>query len=126
MLARYRIIRGKRPPGEPLPDGIRIDTRKHTQHILAPNANSVLRYLDDPNDEAFQHFAGQYRALLEQRFAAERERFDALAEAARRGDVYIGCNCPTKKNPNVEHCHTVLALSFMREKYRGLRVVLPK
>jgi hypothetical protein len=125
MLARYHIIRGKRPPDEPLPDGVRMDTRKHTRHVLAPNAKSVLRFLDDTNQDAYQHFASEYRALLQQRFETERDRFDVLAEAARNEDVYIGCNCPTKKNPDVQHCHTVLALKFMREKYRDLKVRLP-
>ena len=125
MLARYRIIRGKRPPDEPLPDGVRMDTRKHTHHVLAPNAQSVLRFLDDTNEAAYQRFASEYRALLAQRFEAERERFDAIAAAARSSDVYIGCNCPTQKNPDVQHCHTVLALRFMREKYRDLKVRLP-
>jgi hypothetical protein len=125
MLARYQIVRGKRDPSNPLPDGQRLDVRKHTHHVLSPNAGSVLAYLEDPSDEHFERFAAEYEMLLEKRFAAERPRFDALASAAREGDVYVGCSCPTRKNPNVKHCHTVLALRFMRAKYPRLKVVLP-
>lgn len=125
MLARYQIVRGKRPPDDPLPDGDRIDIRKHTHHVLSPAPEDVLRYLADPSDEAFERYAREYRALLESRFEADRSAFDALAARARTTDVYLGCNCPTKKNPDVERCHTVLALRFMNEKYPKLKVVLP-
>ena len=37
----------------------------------------------------------------------------ALAEEAKVSDVYLGCSCPTAKNPDVRRCHTVLALKFM-------------
>ncbi len=126
MLARYHMLRGKRPEGEPLPEGLRMDTRKHTKHVLRPDAAEVERFLRDVNDKSFAHFAHAYLKVLAQRFKAERERFDEIAEAAEQGDVYLGCSCPTEKNPRVEHCHTVLALRFMQEKYPHLRVVLPK
>jgi hypothetical protein len=125
MLARYRIVRGKRSPDDPLPDGIRQDTRKHTRHVLRPTSPLVLALLKDSSAEAFVRFERGYRALLEQRFATERGRFDELAELSRSNDVYLGCNCPTQRQPNVHHCHTVLALAFLRERYPDLNVRLP-
>jgi hypothetical protein len=125
MLARYQIVRGKRPPGYVLPDGVRIDVRKHRKHVLSPEAKQVEALLADPSDAQFAKFRAAYEALLARRFAADRTEFDALARGAREGDVYIGCNCPTRQNPDVQHCHTTLALRFMRRKYPGLRVELP-
>ena len=48
MLARYQMLRGARPPGDPLLDGIRQDTRKHTRHFLRPSKELVDRYLVMP------------------------------------------------------------------------------
>lgn len=45
--------------------------------------------------------------------------FDGLA---RRPDVYLGCSCPTKTNPDVRRCHTWLALEFIRERCPDLDV----
>jgi uncharacterized protein YeaO (DUF488 family) len=126
MLARYQIVRGKRPPDDPLPDGIRIDTRKHTRHVLRPEADAVRALFADPSAAGFSAFAKRYRATLDARFAADRAPFDALAAQAREQPVYIGCNCPSRANPNVQRCHTVLALAFMKRKYPKLEVVLPK
>jgi uncharacterized protein YeaO (DUF488 family) len=125
MLARYRIVRGARDDDDPLPDGVRQDTRKHTKHILRPSTDLVMLLLDDSNEETFERFARGYRELLEQRFARERERFDALAELARRDNVYLGCNCPTARQPEVRRCHTVLALAFMRRHYPALVIREP-
>jgi hypothetical protein len=125
MLARYQIVRGKRPPGDPLPEGKRYDTRKHTHHLLRPEAAWVSELLDDVTPAAFKRFAARYLEALEQRFKRDRTPFDALAEEARAGDVYLGCSCPTAKNPDVKHCHTVLALRFMKKHYPKLDVVLP-
>jgi len=126
MLARYQMVRGKRPPGDPLPTGHRIDTRRHTRHVLRPPRDLVDEYLTDPTDAAWRTFANGYRACLGERFANTRQEFDALADLARGDDVYIGCSCPTRTNPDVRHCHTVLALEFMKKHYRDLEVVLPK
>jgi hypothetical protein len=126
MLARYQIIRGKRPPGSPLPDGVRIDARKHTGSVLSPAPESVAAYLDDPSNAAFRRFSSEYRHLLEKRFRERRAEFDDLATTAAGGDVYVGCNCPTKANPDVNHCHTVLALHFMKKRYPKLKVVFPQ
>lgn len=120
MLARYQIARGV--PASALPKGIRQDTRKHTHHVLRPSAAMVETYLAAPSEPAWQRFAKQYRALLDQRFAEDRGPFDAIAELAGETDVYLGCSCPTKRNPNVEHCHTALALEFFREHYPKLDV----
>ena len=54
-----------------------------------------------------------------------RRRFDELAELARNNDVYLGCNCPTQRQPDVRHCHTVLALAFLRQHYPDLDVRFP-
>jgi uncharacterized protein YeaO (DUF488 family) len=125
MLARYRIVRGARADDDPLPEGVRQDTRKHTRHVLRPSSELVSLMLDDSSDETFERFARGYRELLEQRFAKERDRFDALAELARRDNVYLGCNCPTVRQPEVRRCHTVLALAFMRRHYPALVVREP-
>ena len=125
MLARYQIVRGKRPPNNPLPKGKRIDIRKHTSHVLHPDAKLVVEFLKQPDAAAWRRYTVAYLAELERRFAADRTAFDALAEEARAGDVYVGCNCPTKKNPNVKQCHTYLALGFMKKKYPKLEVVFP-
>jgi hypothetical protein len=125
MLARYQIVRGARPPGDPLPNGIRQDTRKHTRHVLRPTSALVSGLLEDSSPQAFTRFERGYRALLEQRFATERRRFDELAELARNNHVYLGCNCPTQRQPDVRHCHTVLALAFLRDHYPDLDVRFP-
>ena len=56
MLARYQIVRGKRPPGNPLPEGRRIDTRKHTHHCLRPEAAAVEAFIRDPSARRFTRF----------------------------------------------------------------------
>jgi hypothetical protein len=125
VLGRYRIVRGKRDPKDPLPDGVRVDTRKHTQHFLRPETATVEALISDPSAANFRRFAREYRTALAERFARDRAPFDALAARAQKTDVFLGCNCPTAWNPDVERCHTVLALRFMRQKYPKLRVELP-
>ena len=125
MLTRYQMVRGKRAPGDPLPKGIRMDTRKHTRHLLRPPTASVEAVLRDGTDAAFRRFAREYTAELEARFRQNRAGFDELAETARHADVYLGCSCPSRANPDVQRCHTTLALAFMKKKYPNLRVVSP-
>ena len=126
MLGRYKIYRGKRAPDDPMPKGLRQDTRFRTKHPLRPTAELVEAFLESVDDDAaWQRFSDAYLALLAERFAADRAPFDALAAAAMNGDVHLGCSCPTQKNPRVEHCHTYLALRFMKRKYAKLKVVLP-
>ena len=124
MLTRYQMVRGV--PASELPAGVRQDTRKHTHHVLRPSAEMVTDFLGAPSAAAWRKLAASYRALLEERFAADRAGFDAIAELARQTDVHLGCNCPTKKNPDVRHCHTWLALDFFREHYPDLDVRLPR
>ena len=119
------MYRGKRPPGDPLPNGERQDTRKHTRHCLRPDDVAVARYLADPTDAAWRTFAAAYRILLDRRFREDRTEFDRLARLAGETDVNLGCNCPTRKNPRVDRCHTVLALRFMKARYPRLGVELP-
>lgn len=125
MLARYQIVRGARPADQPLPDGIRQDTRKHTRHVLRPSPELVQAWLGDGSTRGFERFRAGYRTLLTARFRRERERFDELAQLARAADVYLGCSCPTAKQPDVRRCHTALALEFFAEHYPDLRVVYP-
>lgn len=122
MLSRYTMIRGRRPAGDPLPKGIRQDTRKHTRHCLRPTAEMVSTYLKDPTPERWRRFKKDYKALLETRIAEDREPFDTLAALARENDVYLGCSCPTRKNPDVRRCHTMLALEFMKRNYPDLTI----
>lgn len=123
MLSRYAMKRGAR--AEDLPQGIRQDTRKHTRHVLRPPAEVVKRYLAAPSDSAWDVFRGAYLAALDERFHKERARFDELAALARSDDVYLGCSCPTKANPDIRHCHTWLALEFMTATYPELDVRFP-
>ena len=125
MLGRYRIVRGKRPPEDPLPEGVRQDTRKHTRHVLRPEADDVLAYLAAPSEAAWKRLKRAYRATLDERLAQAPEAFDRLAELARAGDLWLGCSCPTARNPDVNRCHTVLALEFLAERYPGLEVRWP-
>ena len=72
MLARYKIYRGKRPADDPLPRGRRMDTRKHTRHVLRPEKAMVERFLSDDSEPAWRRFRDAYLRLLERRFATER------------------------------------------------------
>jgi hypothetical protein len=101
---------------------VRQDTRKHTRHVLRPEAVLVQGLLEDPREASFRRFRRAYLALLEQRFRGDRRPFDELAELARDADVYLGCNCPTTRQPDVRRCHTSLALAFMKRHYRSLDV----
>ena len=120
MLGRYKIYRGKRPEGHAWPDGIRQDARKHTRHCLRPGAEMVEEFLHDPSDAGWEKFATAYRELVENRYTEDRSSFDELAQHTRDDDVYLGCSCPTKKNPDSQRCHTALALEFMVDKYPDL------
>jgi len=127
MLTRYKIHRGKRPADDPLLVGVRQDTRHRTKRPLRPTSQIVDAYLGALDDaDSWPTFERAYLELLEARFKQERAAFDELAAVAQRDDVYLGCNCPTQKNPRVERCHTFLALQFMNRKYAGLDVVMPK
>lgn len=123
MLTRYQIVRGV--PASKLPKGVRQDTRKHTKHVLHPKKEWVAAYLANPSEATWKKFSGLYRKELERRFREDRAAFDEIAELAKETDVYLGCNCPTKKYPDVRHCHTWVALEFFKEKYPDLDVRMP-
>lgn len=123
VLTRYQIVRGK--PVSELPRGKRIDTRKHVKHVLSPEPQAVKAFLALGTPQAYEDFASAYTTLLTTRFRASRQAFDALAELSRQQDVYLGCNCPTAKNPDVMRCHTVLALRFMHAHYPALDIRYP-
>ena len=125
MLGRYKIYRGKRPDDDPAPEGIRQDTRKHTRHCLRPTAEMVERFLGLPSDASWNEFASAYRRLLEARIVQDATSFQQLAQLAQEQDVYLGCSCPTKKNPDVQRCHTVLALRFMKQRFPWLEIEIP-
>ena len=122
MLARYTMLRGKTPTVI----GIRQDSRKHTRHCLRPNPDMVARLRAGDPTYSWEQFRNDYQQLITQRFGEDRRPFDALADLASRENVFLGCSCPTKKNPDVYHCHTVLALIFMKDTYPDLPVVLPE
>ncbi|GAA4439948.1 hypothetical protein [Bremerella cremea] len=126
MLSRYTIYRRRPADAGPLPDGVRQDTRYRTRHILRPTQEIVEAYLGQTGDDHFARFRRDYLALLNQRFADDRAGFDQLAEMALQEDVYLGCSCPTQKNPDVRHCHTWLALQFMQTYYPELEVWFPE
>src|SRR5262245_43915699 len=125
MLSRYKIYRGKRPPGEPQPNGIRQDCRWRTRHPLRPTKELVDQFLASPRDDTWRRYAKDYMALIERRFAENRTPYDDLSELAKKNDVYLGCSCPTKANPQAGHCHTLMALRFMKKKYPSLTVKAP-
>ncbi len=123
MLARYSMVRGA--PASSLPKGVRQDARKHTKHVLRPTPELVESALGSTDAKGWDTFARAYQALLKERFASERDRFDELASLAKDHDVYLGCSCPSKANPDVSRCHTTLALAFMKERYPSLEVRMP-
>ncbi|MGE3172037.1 MAG: hypothetical protein AB7O97_05375 [Planctomycetota bacterium] len=131
MIGRYRIERGRALTALPprVRRGHRQDTRKHTRHCLRPTAAMVDAMLASPPAQraaAFAAFEREYLALLAARLRADRAPFDALRDLGLRGDVFLGCNCPTAKNPDVAHCHTVLALRFLQREYPELDIELPR
>jgi hypothetical protein len=125
MLARYKMYRGERPLDDPLPVGIRQDTRWRTRHVLGPTETLVKEFLAAPHQQAWSKYRRAYLELLEKRFAEDRTSFEKLAELARTNDLYIGCSCPTKLNPRFDQCHTFLALRFVKRKYPLLKVQFP-
>lgn len=124
-LYRYKIVRGKRPVSDPLPRGIRQDTRWRTSHCLRPAEAIVTDFLKNPTEAAWKVFEREYLALLEQRYAKDPAPFRELAALASAQDVFLGCNCPTKKKPDLRHCHTFHALAFMHHKFPSLDVAFP-
>lgn len=129
MLTRYKIgYMVKIPPDAPEagPNAVRQDTRKHTNHCLRPSQEMVERYLDEDSDYQWEQFERDYGQLLADRFDEDRHPFDELAQLAEHKEVFLGCSCPTKKNPDPTHCHTHLALRFMAQRYPALPVEFPK
>lgn len=126
LLSRYKIYRGTRPKEDPLPAGIRQDIRKHIKgHCLHPDAAEVSAYLSNPTAAAWRTFKQMYMNCLEERYKKDPAPFKKVAESARKSDVYLGCNCPTAKNPDLRRCHTFLALQFMHKKFPSLKVKFP-
>lgn len=97
-----------------------------TKHPLRPTETIVKEFLTAPSEQAWRRFRAAYVELLAQRFSEDRSPFDKLAELAKTMDVYLGCSCPTELNPRIDHCHTFLALRFMKRKYPSLDVRIPK
>lgn len=109
-----------------MPEGIRQDSRWRTRHILRPTKEMVETYLDDLSDAGWEEFRSSYWDLIESRYQQDPEAFENLAKLASENDVFIGCSCPTQKNPDVRRCHTFPALEFMKKKFHDLKVVFPK
>lgn len=126
MLSRYTMYRRRPVDAKPLPDGIRQDTRWRTHHVLRPTEEMVESFLKDTGPSGWKKFHSAYLDLLKARFHDSPEEFQKLASLAADQDVYLGCNCPTEKNPNVHHCHTWIALEFMKKKFPSLNVVFPQ
>ncbi|WP_437194518.1 DUF488 family protein, N3 subclade [Planctomicrobium sp. SH527] len=126
MLSRYTMYRRRPENAGPLPEGIRQDTRWRTKHLLRPTEEIVETFLEDTSDAGWKQFHDAYVNLLEERYQEDKAEFRKLADLAIAQDVYLGCNCPTHKNPRVEHCHTWLALKFMKRKFPSLEVVFPE
>ena len=124
-LRRYQMRRGLAlaDMAPALREGERQDTRKHTKHPLRPEADAVAAALEGRID--WDAFADRYSAAVRARRADDPAPYDALAELARERDVFLGCSCPTRKQPDVHRCHTVLALRLMAEWYPDLDVRLP-
>ena len=93
------------------------------ENLLGASDNPLFSTTEEAMD--VRAFARDYRALLDQRAADDPAPFDALAQQARDADVYLGCSCPTQKNPDVANCHTAHALRFMAERYPDLQVEHP-
>ncbi|WP_199188797.1 MULTISPECIES: hypothetical protein [Pirellulaceae] len=83
-------------------------------------------YLAAPTETAFSAFQASYLELLSTRWNDDRSDFDQLANLAREQDVFLGCSCPTQKNPDVRHCHTWMALQFMAQHFPDLEVIFPE
>lgn len=126
LLSRYTIYRRRPQDAPPLPPGIRQDVRHRTKHIVRPTQSMVETYLTAPNETTFATFQAAYRELLNARWHDDRSEFDQLAELARNHDVFLGCSCPTKRNPDVRHCHTWMALQFMAAQFPDLEVIFPE
>lgn len=125
MLARYTMYRRRPKEAGPLPEGIRQDSRWRTKHILRPTQEIVEAHLSDATDAGWESFRAAYFPILEERYETDPASFEKLAKLASENAVFIGCSCPTKKNPEVYRCHTVLALEFMQKKFPELEVVFP-
>lgn len=82
-------------------------------------------YLNNSSAESWKDFESSYVTRLEERYAADPTPFNDLADLAVDENVYLGCSCPTAKNPDVQRCHTVLALKFMKQRYPSLNVEFP-
>jgi hypothetical protein len=120
MLGRFQLKRGV---AYPKAKGAQFkDTRKHTSHVLAPPTPLVKAYFQSPTLEAWQKFQTGYLQALRERFRKTPERFEELRELATSGDYYLGCNCPTTKNPFPCRCHTIVAIEFLKELYPDLEV----
>jgi hypothetical protein len=85
----------------------------------------VTGFLADPSAENWDRFESDYLEILNTRFDEDSAPFDRIAALARTTDVYLGCSCPTAKNPDPNRCHTILALGFMKNKFPDLEVVVP-
>jgi len=92
--------------------------------LLRPDEEIVEEFLKDTS-VGWSKFRTAYLKILNDRFKESPEQFQKLADLAMTQDLFLGCNCPTARNPDVKHCHTWLALEFMKSKFKSLPVVFP-
>jgi hypothetical protein len=85
----------------------------------------VTEFLSGSVADPWQIFKHRYLTLIRRRFQEDRTLFDTLAADAMCSNVYLGCSCPTQRNPDVRQCHTYPALEFMGQSYPDLLVVFP-
>jgi len=120
VLARYQIVRGKRPEGNPLPEGVRVDIRKHTKHFLRPTRQR-RGVPERPGRRAFRQFSARYDPTCRPVSPKNGARSTPCGTGRKRRRL-PRMHCPTRTNPEVTRCHTVLALGFMKRKYPRLPI----
>ena len=94
--------------------------------LSAASCHECFQVLANPTAASWKNFEAAHSRDLQSRFDSNRAPFDELAELATAKDVFLGCSCPTKKNLDVNRCHTVLALIFLIKHYPQLKIKLPK
>ncbi len=120
MLSRKKILYRHK-----IPTNV-VNTTWAVKHFLSPSKEMVDKYIGSPSVEAWEEYKKLYLDLIKIRFSNNPLPFERLAKQAIDEDVYLGCYCPTKINPDVYKCHTILALKFMEQHYPDLDVVFPE
>lgn len=89
-------------------EGIDITLKNNPEHFLAPDDWQMV--LDAKfNKIPFEKYKTYYQNLIRERWDKRKEEFLELAREGATKDVCLKCFCSN----NTEHCHAVLAASFM-------------